>query len=301
MAIEGWIYDIQGYSINDGPGIRTTVFFKGCPLTCLWCDNPESQKMFPQLLFFETLCVRCYRCVEACPTQATNINTEGTIEIDRDRCQACGACVKACLSEARMISGKRMTVEEVLEIVKKDSIFFWDSGGGVTASGGEPTSQPDFLLQLFKKCQECGIHTTLDTCGYVRWEVLEPILEHVDLVLFDIKHMNPVKHKELTGVSNELILDNAMKIVRKEKPMIIRVPLIPGYNDSVENIKALGEFVRELGLSRVDLLPYHQLGENKYQKLGIDYKLVGAKPYTDSQVQAIQEILGSYKLEVTIG
>jgi len=200
-----------------------------------------------------------------------------------------------------MISGKRMTVEEVLEIVKKDSIFFWDSGGGVTASGGEPTSQPDFLLQLFKKCQECGIHTTLDTCGYVSWEVLEPILEHVDLVLFDIKHMDPVKHKELTGVSNELILDNAMKIARKEKPMIIRVPLIPGYNDSVENIKALGEFVRELGLSRVDLLPYHQLGENKYQKLGIDYKLVGAKPYTDSQVQAIQEILGSYKLEVTIG
>jgi len=239
--------------------------------------------------------------VEACPTQATTTNTEGAIEIDRDRCQACGACVKACLSEARMISGKRMTVEEVLEIVKKDSLFYWDSGGGVTASGGEPASQPDFLLQLFKKCQECGIHTTLDTCGYVRWEVLEPILKYVDLVLFDIKHMDSVIHEELTGVSNELILDNAMKIARKGKPMIIRVPLIPGYNDSVENIRALGKFVCEMGLSRVDLLPYHQLGENKYQRLGIDYKLVGAKLYTDSQVQAIQEILGSYKLEVTIG
>jgi len=298
---EGWIFDIQGYSVHDGPGIRTVVFFKGCPLRCLWCDNPESQESYPQLFYFETLCTRCYRCVAACPTKATTVNSQGAIEIDRDRCKVCGACVKACLSEARAITGKSITVEEVLDAVKKDSQFYWESGGGVTASGGEATSQPDFLLELFKGCRDAGIHTALETCGYVRWEVLETILEYVDLVLFDIKHMDSAKHKELTGVSNELILENAAKIARRgEPPIIIRVPLIPGYNDSEENIKALGEFASKLGLSRVDLLPYHQLGENKYKKLGREYKLGEIKPYLDSQVQALCELLESYKLEVAI-
>ncbi len=186
-------------------------------------------------------------------------------------------------------------------IIKTDTLFYRNSGGGVTASGGEPTCQPDFLLQLFRECQEHGIDTALDTCGYVSWKILEPILEYVDLVLYDIKHMEPKKHKELTGISNRLILDNARRIAQKGTSMIIRVPLIPGHNDSVENMKALGRFMSEADLTRVDLLPYHRLGENKYQRLGREYKLMEVNPYTDGKVQAIQEILESYKLKVLLG
>ncbi len=172
---------------------------------------------------------------------------------------------------------------------------------GVTVSGGEPTYQPDFPLEFLRRCRECGIDTALDTCGYVSWKTLESILEYVDLVLFDIKHMDPVRHKELTGVDNKLILDNAIRIARKGTAMIIRVPLIPGYSDSIGNIKALGKFMSEIGLTRVDLLPYHQLGENKYKRLNMEYQLTAVKPYEDRQVQAIQEILESYELNVLIG
>lgn len=300
MVIKGLVYDIQRYSVNDGPGIRTTVFLKGCPLRCLWCANPESQEPFPQLLYSEQLCVRCYRCVDACPTGATIINQDGSIKIERDRCQACGKCVEACLNEARAISGKYMTVNEVLEVVKSDMLFYRNSGGGVTASGGEPTSQPEFVLELFKKCHECGIDTALDTCGYVSWEVLENILEYTDLVLFDIKHMEPGRHRELTAVNNKLILENIAKIARRGTPVIVRVPLIPMHNDSMENIRTLGKFVSELGLTRVDLVPYHQLGQSKYKRMGKKYSLEGVKPPSESDVQAIQELLESYKAEVTI-
>ena len=299
-SLQGWIFDIQRYSINDGPGIRTTVFFKGCPLTCLWCDNPESQYQFPQLFFFDSLCVRCYRCVPVCPTGATTVDSDGAIQINRELCKACGACVEACLSEARAVSGKLMTVDEVLEVVKKDTLFYRNSGGGVTASGGEATAQPEFLLALFKRCQESGIHTTLDTCGYVRWEVLERILEYTDLVLFDIKHMDPIRHIELTRVDNKLILQNAERIVQRGKPLRMRMPLIPGCNDSGENIRATAEFIHGLGIEEVDVLPYHQLGASKYERLGRVYELGDTKSYPEEQVEEIKRILGSYGLEVSI-
>ena len=299
-SLMGMIFDIQRFSINDGPGIRTTVFFKGCPLTCLWCDNPESQKSQPQLLYFDLLCVKCYRCVAACPTGATTMAADGSIAIDRELCEACGTCVQECTSEARAISGKLMTVDEVLDIVKKDSLFYRNSGGGVTASGGEPTSQPVFLEEFFKRCQEGGLHTTLDTCGYVRWEVLERVLEHVDLVLLDIKHMDPATHIALTGVDNKLILENAKKIVEKGKPVILRLPLIPGCNDSEENIKAVAEFAVQIGARRLDVVPYHELGTKKYERLGLEYKLSGVKPYKEEQVAAIKQKFESYGLDVSI-
>jgi pyruvate formate lyase activating enzyme len=208
--------------------------------------------------------------------------------------------VEACLSEARTISGKFMTLAEVLSIVKRDTLFYQNSGGGVTASGGEPTYQPVFLREFFRQCQDSGLHTTLDTCGYVRWKVLEGILEYVALVLFDIKHMDPARHEELTGVDNRLILENAERIAQKGKPMIIRMPLIPGYNDSSENVRAVAEFMGQTGLRRIDVLPYHKLGVSKYRRLGREYQLSEAETYEEEKAQLIKGLLESYGLEVSI-
>jgi len=193
-----------------------------------------------------------------------------------------------------------MTVAEVVEIVRKDELFYRNSGGGVTASGGEPTYQPDFLKELFRQCQSYGIHTTLDTCGYVRWKVMVEILDYVDLVYYDLKHMDAERHKELTSVGNELILDNARRISQSGKPIVIRIPLIPGCNDSEKNIKAMAEFVAVMEVVRVDIVPFHQLGRKKYERLGMTYKLGEAKPYQEDEIQALKGTLQSYGLEVEI-
>jgi pyruvate formate lyase activating enzyme len=209
--------------------------------------------------------------------------------------------VEACPNKAREIRGKLTTVEEVLEEVKKDALFYQNSGGGVTFSGGEPTHQPEFLWYLLEGSQESGIHTALDTSGFVKPEILKKVLEHTNLVLYDIKHMDPAKHKEFTGVDNRLILENARMIAAMGKPMIIRAPLIPGHNDSTENIKALAEFMLGLGLKRIDLLPYHSLGKIKYQRLGMEYKLSDLKPFAASEVAKIKADLESYGLQVGVG
>ncbi len=261
---KGCVFNIERFAIRDGPGIRTTVFFVGCPLRCLWCSNPESMKPFPQLFYFENLCARCYRCIDACPNKASTVTPEGAIAIDRSLCKNCGECIEACPNKARIMSGKYMTVEEVLDEVKRDSLFYQNSGGGITASGGEPTYQPEFLEHLFAASHQSAIHTCLDTTGLVDTDVLKRILEQTDLVLYDIKHMDPEKHKEYTGVDNALILENA-RVVAAGRPMIIRVPLVPGHNDSEENLKALAVFMAELGISRIDILPYHSLGKLKYE------------------------------------
>jgi pyruvate formate lyase activating enzyme len=193
-----------------------------------------------------------------------------------------------------------MTVAEVVEIVRKDELFYRNSDGGVTASGGEPTYQPDFLKQLFRQCQGYGIHTTLDTCGYVRWEVMAEILDYVDLVYYDLKHVDKVRHGELTGVANELILDNARRISQAGKPMVIRIPLIPGCNDSAESITAMAEFVTGIKVVRVDIVPFHQLGSQKYERLGMIYRLGEAKAYQEDEIEAFKDILQSYGLEVSV-
>jgi len=292
------IFDIQRYSINDGPGIRTTVFFKGCPLRCAWCANPESIRKEPQLLFSASLCTKCYKCVSLCSTGATTIDgSNGNILIDRNLCTACGRCVTVCASEARKISGRLMHLKDVIEVIKKDALFYRVSGGGVTASGGEPTAQPEFLLALFKWCQERNIFTTLDTCGYVRWEILRPILDYTELVLFDIKHIDPARHKEHTGVDNRLILENALKIVRQGTPIRIRMPLIPRVNDSDGNIRFTAGLVKQLGLDKIDLLPYHQLGKNKYERLGNVYSLNHIEAYAKEQLEEVANKFESLGIE----
>lgn len=302
-AAQGVIFNIQHYSIHDGPGIRTTVFLKGCPLRCLWCQNPESQFTRPELFFNADLCQGCGKCVEVCPNHAITL-FEGKSHTNRNLCNASGECVQVCPNDARNIMGKYITAEEVFKQVSADAIFYQRSGGGVTVSGGEPLMQPRFTASVLKLCREAAIHTTLDTCGYAGWESARRVLEYVDLVLYDFKHMDPVVHKELTGMSNELILENAKKICHELGiPMLARVPIAPGLNDSLENIRATARFIAsELdGAVKVHLLPYHRLGEAKYERLEKPSDSVALEPPSDARMMELQEVVKSFGLTTVIG
>ena len=264
--IKGVIFDIQRYSIHDGPGIRTTVFVKGCPLACYWCQNPESQMLAPQIFFYVEKCSKCGRCVEVCPTGASTLS-DTTSEVDRDKCIGSGKCTEACPNEARKLAGRYMTVDEVVREVMKDVKFYKNSGGGVTLSGGDPLFQSEFALQILQRCKQMGLHTVLETAGFVPWSTLEKLLPYVDLFLYDIKHMDTGKHKEGTGRPNELILENAQKIAAC-KPILVRTPLIPGFNDSPNDIRAIARFVKSKLHSAMELLAYNKMGEGKYERLG---------------------------------
>ena len=262
----GAVFNIQRYSIHDGPGIRTTVFFKGCPLSCFWCQNPESQKRNPEIFLFRDMCTHCAGCVSECPTGASSF-FDDVSRIDRDRCNGCGKCVEFCPNEARRLVGRDMTVEEVIGEVEKDVKFYENSGGGVTLSGGEPTAQSGFALEILRNCKALGIHTVLDTCGYAPWSIFEELMPYVDLFLYDIKCINSKKHHEATGKSNDLILGNVKKLC-KDKNMKVRVPMIPGFNDTRAEVKEIARFLKEeLGPVEVELLEYNKWGENKYERL----------------------------------
>jgi len=295
------IFNIQRYSIHDGPGIRTVVFFKGCPLRCLWCSNPESQRNMPEILYSNVKCKNCNKCISICPTKAIQ-DDEGEKVIDRSLCNNCGKCVEICPNEALEIVGQLMTVEEVMREVEKDLVFYRSSGGGVTLSGGECICYPEFSISLLKECYKGAIHTAIETSGFQKWDILKGILQYVDLVLYDLKCIDPIKHVQFTGVDNKIILENAQKIASEKISMIIRIPIIPGYNDSNENIKASAEFVTKLkGVNKIELLPYHRLGEYKYKKLGRKYKLESLSPPSKGHMQELSSIIESYGLEVQIG
>jgi pyruvate formate lyase activating enzyme len=277
--------------------VRTTVFLKGCPLSCAWCSNPESQRPEPQLLYFKNLCKGCAACARACPRGAMSV-ADGTLAFSRDTCTACGACVSACLYEARTLSGRVVTVDEVCDTVREDWRMFMQSGGGITVGGGEALMQPVFLHALLDRLHDgLGYHTCLDTCGFSSWETLRTMLPHLDLILLDIKHMDGARHRAMTGVDNGQILDNARRLGELGFPVLIRVPLIPGFNDDVGNARALGGFLHQAGLSDVELMPYHAYGLTKYAALGREYAMASGLA---ADVATVVEVLSSFGLHIEV-
>jgi pyruvate formate lyase activating enzyme len=298
----GCVFNIQRYAVHDGPGIRTTVFLKGCPLACLWCDNPESQASEPQIVFWENRCIHCGHCLADCPMTAVLEDAQGWKYIDTDKCNVCGLCVEQCYAGALEQIGCMKTVAEVLAIVQEDRPFYDESGGGMTLSGGEPLAQPQFTLQLLKAAHARSIHTAIETSGYSPWDVWESLLPHLDLILYDVKEVDSKRHKSFIGISNELILDNLKKLAGTDIPIIVRRPVVPGYNDDPESIHALGRLVQKLETIReIDLLPYHRLGQNKYERLGWDYALGDMPTMKDEEVYGLRDILLSYGIKVKVG
>jgi len=294
--VTGLVFDVKHFAVHDGPGIRTTVFLKGCPLRCKWCHSPESQSPRVEIAFHPDLCIGCGACVEVCPTGA---QTMGSEKIRRELCRRCGRCAEACYAGALVKIGDYVSVEDVLREVEKDDLLYETSGGGVTLSGGEPAAQPRFASALLRALRGRGYHTALDTCGHAEWETLRGLLDDVDLVLYDLKHMDPAVHEELTGVSNTLILSNLRKIARRGSPtLVVRVPVIPGYNDSADNIDTMGRFLGDLNIEAVKLLPYHRLGVPKYAALGREYPLPHLQPPSVETLEWIRGALEARGLKV---
>lgn len=298
---DGIVFDIMKFSTRDGPGIRTTVFFKGCPLNCQWCHNPESQSIHPELMSRPNLCVQCHSCLQACPRAAISV-VDGKMVTDLDLCTLCGDCVSACYAGAREIVGRSMSVDQVLSQVERDIPFYDQSGGGVTFSGGEAVYQPEFLLELLRACRQKGIHTALDTSGCIAWEKLDIIRAEVDLFLYDLKLMDSDRHRQYTGVTNTLILDNLRRLSEAGEQIILRFPLIPGVNDSLQSVQQMGAFAASLPyLLYLEVLPYHLAGVEKYRRLCRPYPLSEIQPPSSEHVEKIVQTLRGFGLNVLTG
>lgn len=304
MTLNGTIFKIERFAVHDGPGIRTVVFMKGCRLRCLWCSSPESQRLSPEMGYDADKCPHCGECVEACSVEAITASSNNGVVTDIQRCDHCGECVAICPAGARKLIGEVVTVEDVLLEIEKDSAFYHRSGGGVTLSGGEPTMQPEFAAGILKGSLQRGFHTAIETCGHVQWEILEKILPYLDLVYIDIKHMSSERHKDLTGVDNDLILENVKRIDKAyaNLPLILRIPVIPGVNDDADNIRKAAEFVGRLGrVERIELLPYHRYGLLMYRVLFRDYTLPKVGVPSEEHLNDLENIIRSYQVPVQIG
>lgn len=298
IEISGSIADIEKYTVNDGPGIRTTVFFKGCPLYCEWCSNPETISIEDDLYFKKSKCTECMNCINVCEVKA--IKYRRGIRINREKCNKCFKCCEICLDKALVKVGFKVKIEELTEILLKD-IAFYENEGGVTFSGGEPMLQAEFLLEILKKCKENKLHVVLDTSGYAKSDYVKSIVKYVDLTLLDIKHMNDDKHKDGTGVSNRIILENA-KIFAKNTNTRISVPIIPGFNDDELNLKRTAEFAISLNVKNVDVILFHDYGEQKYNYLGKPslfnkYKNI----YNKNHINNILQIFNERSIHTTLG
>lgn len=306
--LKGLIFDIQGYSVHDGPGCRTLVFFSGCPLRCGWCANPEGQLLRPRVMYREKKCVHVhYRCISACPHHAIHINESKSphLMFDRSICDHCDSmdCAKACLNDALKIAGRTCTVDELMRVLSRDQ-GFWGPQGGVTFTGGEPFLQDEFILEVLRKCRSSYMHTAVETCAHVATKVLVEALQWLDWLFIDIKHMDSAAHRAETGVGNELILKNIEAAASAGVfggRLVIRVPIVPGFNDTVDNLQTTAEFVRKLDLVEVNLLPFHRLGNSKYEQLSLDYrKYAHLTPPSKETMLAYRHIFESAGLQCYI-
>jgi pyruvate formate lyase activating enzyme len=289
---KGIIFEIERYAVHDGPGIRTVVFFMGCPLRCAWCANPESQQEAYSLMVWNSRCLGCKRCLEVCPVGALTFVEESGIQVDRKKCSGCGLCVDCCNCEALTIAGKVMSVDDVLAEVERDREFYFRSTGGVTFSGGEPFDQFPFLLELAKKAKARGLHTCVETSGYTNWHQIAQIKEHMDTFLYDLKCIDDSKHIRYTGVSNKIILQNFRKLAHSGNSLTARIPLIPGINDSTEDIDALCRFLTSCCPNcPVHILPYHRLGVSKYTRLSMEYVLREISPPSLEKLRMVKSVL----------
>ena len=273
---KGLIFNIQKFSIHDGPGIRTTIFLKGCPLRCKWCANPESQSANVQILWDQKKCVHCLQCVKSCMHQAISCK-EGEIHIDEELCQGCLSCVSTCLQSALSNEGETKEIEEIVRIALQDKDFYEESGGGITISGGEGMSQPDFLKELVKELKKHNLHLAIETTGYIPKETFHELAPLFDLLLFDVKHYDTNRHFEGTGVHNEQIINNLKWAFHQGLEILPRIPVIPGFNDSIQDAAGLASLLTEIGLKKVQLLPFHQFGERKYEMMHKEYAYKNVK------------------------
>ncbi|OGO08088.1 MAG: hypothetical protein A2Y92_03170 [Chloroflexi bacterium RBG_13_57_8] len=299
--IKGIVFNIQRFSIQDGPGIRTTVFLKGCPLHCAWCSNPESQNFRPEVVHRDSLCTKCGLCAGVCPENAITVKDKG-VSIDRKACTNCGDCVSVCLPGALKVLGQTMSAGEVFRETKKDADFFWNSGGGVTVSGGEPLAQPDFVAALFRLCVDYGIDTCIETSGFASAEALEKVLPQTSLVLYDVKLGDRECHRKWTGVSNEEILKNLERVIASGVAVTIRVPLIPGINDVEQELEKIARIAADAQIKpvKVELLPYHRFGIGKYQQLDREYLLPELTTQKAPEILRIKELFESFGLACEI-
>lgn len=300
MSTKGIVLKIDRGSTHDGPGIRTVVFLKGCPLRCLWCSTPDSQEMKPQILHFEKFCQKCGKCISVCPSKAIEAEND-ELHINREKCTCCGTCVSACLNNAMRVSGLEMTVDEIVEIVARQSHFWRRMGGGITISGGEVFAQHEFATELLRKCHDLGFDTNIETSCNTSMDILENALPWLDHICCDVKHMDCTEHKRLTGVPNDSILRN-IRHVSNNKDLILRYPVIPSYNDSYENIESLSEFIRTLGkgFNRIDILTYHQMGTITYKRLGKKYALSHIVPHEKATMQTICDKISACGINATL-
>jgi len=301
--LRGTVFDIKRFATGDGPGIRSLVFLKGCPLRCVWCANPESHRSEPEIMYHRLLCVGCARCVEVCPTNAIQPDETYGFVTDPDTCIACGRCIDVCVYGAREMVGQSMTVAEVMRVIQRDRRYYDNSGGGVTISGGEPLFQYQFTRELLRACKDMGIHTAIETSGYADWEAVASVLPFLDLIFFDLKQTDSARHQEHTGVSNQLILENLKRIASdlRDAKLVVRIPFVPGYNGDEDTLKEMFSWLAEVkGVVRVELMPYHRLGMAKYDGLGRSYQLRGIEQVQHRELARFVDLGKRYGLDVRI-
>lgn len=289
------IFDIQRFSIHDGPGIRTTIFFKGCNLECPWCQNPESISHKPELAYYPANCIGSQDCVKSCPKQA--LSYEGTLIIDRNICSTCYNCTVSCVTEGVKVVGKEYSIDSVMQEILRDKSYYDTSGGGITFSGGEPTLHIDFIYELLIRCKEHQIHTNIETNGYFSWEKFQKILPMLDLIYFDIKIVNSIQHKQHLSATNDKILQNITNLAQAKAPVKFRLPLIPQYTANPENLNDILTILQKNNIAELHLLPYHSMGESKAEKINSSLPKLGFQPFTVNEIQQFRDFFESQEIK----